>query len=256
MGPGMSERCSISGEPGIGKTRLVSEFATATHERGFTVAGGRCDADLGLPYQPFVEALDDLIDRAPSGVIEQHLHVHGQVLARIAPRLSLAPARTLTDSPPEGQGAHHRLFAAVGDFLTRLARTGPVVIVLEDLHWADDPTALLLKHLVTMPGAEQLTVLGTYRSTDVENTPLSGLLPALHREATVRRIALDGLSDAEVVDFVRAHTREELDGSGQREARRLRRDTAGNPFFLAQLLQAREEQSLPAGRPAGRARRR
>ncbi len=70
----------VAGEPGIGKTRLVSEIATRAHERGMTVVGGRCDADLGLPYQPFVEALDDLLERASSSAIEQHLSRHGSVL--------------------------------------------------------------------------------------------------------------------------------------------------------------------------------
>ena len=227
----------VSGEPGIGKTRLVSEFASRAHEQGVAVAGGRCDSGLGLPYQPFVEALDDLLGWAPSGVIEQHLRVHGAVLARIAPRLALDQSEMRGKPGLDSEGAHYRLFVAVGDLLTQLARHAPLVLVLEDLHWADEPTVLLLKHVLTMPNARSVTLVGTYRSTDLQHRPLGTLLPDLHRELGVLRIDLDGLSDADVIELIQAHTGERLDQAGQRAASRLRRYTAGNPFFLVQLLQ-------------------
>jgi DNA-binding SARP family transcriptional activator len=234
---GTMQSVLISGEPGIGKTRLVSEFATAAHKRGLAVAGGRCDSGLGLPYQPFVEALDDLLRWVPSDVIERHLQVHGHVLARIAPRLSLGQHDAPAKPVPDSEGAHYRLFVAVGDFLTEFAQHSPFVLVLEDLHWADEPTVLLLKHVLTMPNVGSLTFVGTYRSTELDKRPLGLLLPQLHREFGVRRIDLDGLSDAEVIELVQAHTGEELDPDEQHAASRLRRYTAGNAFFLVQLLQ-------------------
>src|SRR5579862_9032491 len=167
----------ISGEPGVGKTRLVHEVARAVHERGVAVAAGRCDSGLGLPYQPFVEVLDDLLLWVPSSVIE-------------------------------------------------------------DLHSADDATVLLLKHVLTMPHAEQLTIVGTFRPTELNDTPLGALLPELHREHGVQRITLEGLSEREVLELVEAHTQDPLGDDGHSAARRLCRDTAGNPFFLIQLMQA------------------
>jgi DNA-binding SARP family transcriptional activator len=237
----------VSGEPGIGKTRLVSEFATRAHERGIAVVGGRCDSDLGLPYQPFVEVLGDLLASAPSTVIERHLRVHGLVLARIVPRLSLGQPVSQTKPAHDGEGAHYRLFVAVADLLAQLATGGHLVVVLEDLHWADEPTILLLKHVLTMPNVESLTFLGTYRSTEVEDSPLNVLLPELHRERGVRRLALDGLSDADVIELVQSQQEQSLDAPGRDVARRLRRDTAGNPFFLLQLLQSQGDVGRAAG---------
>jgi DNA-binding SARP family transcriptional activator len=234
---GSMQTVLISGEPGIGKTRLISEFATRAHARGIQVAGGRCDSGLGLPYQPFVEALDDLMGSAPSSIIEQHLRAHGPVLARIAPWLALVHPDTTSSQPPEGDGAQYRLFVAIGDLLTQIARQARLLLVLEDLHWADEPTVLLLKHLLTMPNVRSLTIVASYRSTDLENRPLGGLLPHLHRELGVRRIDLDGLSDEEAIELVQAHTRARLDEDQQLAACRLRRYAAGNPFFLVQLIQ-------------------
>jgi DNA-binding SARP family transcriptional activator/predicted ATPase len=235
----------ISGEPGIGKTRLVSEFATRAHESGVAVCGGRCDSRLGLPYQPFVEVLDDILAWAPSGVIEQHLEVHGLVLARIAPRLALGQSAAQSKRVQDGEGAHYRLFVAVADLLAQIARDAPLVMVLEDLHWADEPTVRLLQHVITLPQPGLLTTVGTFRSTDLDDTPLAGLLPELHREPTVRRISLDGLSDTEVMKLVQAQAPDQLGRSRLRVVRRLRRDTAGNPFFLIQLLQAGALASAP-----------
>ena len=237
-GQGSMQTVLISGEPGIGKTRLISEFATRAYARGIQVAGGRCDSGLGLPYQPFVEALDDLVGSAPSSVVEQHLRAHGPVLARIAPGLGLVQPDDATSSPvAEGDGAQYRLFVAIGDLLTQMARHAGVLLVLEDLHWADEPSVLLLKHLLTMPNVRSLTLVGSYRSTDLQNRPLGGLLPELHREPGVRRIDLDGLSDEEAIELVQAHRRARLDEDQQLAACRLRRYAAGNPFFLVQLLQ-------------------
>jgi DNA-binding SARP family transcriptional activator len=240
----------IAGEPGIGKTRLISEFATGAHARGIQVAGGRCDSGLGLPYQPYVEALDDLVGFAPSSVIEQHLRAHGPVLARIAPRLALGQADTASNLPPDGDGAQYRLFVAIGDLLTQLAHIAPLLLVLEDLHWADEPSVLLLKHLLTMPNVDSLTLVGSYRSTELENRPLGGLLPSLHREMGVERIELDGLSDEETIELVQAHRSATLDQDQQLAARRLRRYAAGNPFFLVQLLQHGEVDGAGGEGPA------
>src|SRR5579862_3057908 len=237
----------ISGEPGVGKTRLVHEVARAVHERGVAVAAGRCDSGLGLPYQPFVEVLDDLLLWVPSSVIEHHFEVHGPVLARIAPRLAAGQPELRSRFTEEDEGARHRLFIAVADLFAEVAKQVPLVLVLEDLHSADDATVLLLKHVLTMPHAEQLTIVGTFRPTELNDTPLGALLPELHREHGVQRITLEGLSEREVLELVEAHTQDPLGDDGHSAARRLCRDTAGNPFFLIQLMQAGSAVRTDAG---------
>ena len=191
-----------------------------------------------------MEVLDDLLRWAPSNVIEQQLSVHGSVLARIAPRLSGGEAVSPVGAQSDGERAHYRLFEAVTDFLVELARSTPLLIVLEDLHWADEPTVLLFKYVVTMPNVDGLAIIGTYRSTDLDDTPLAALLPDLHREPEVLRVELDGLTDGEVIELLQEQSGHPLDEHGQRVARLVRRDTAGNPFFLVQLLQSDGQLSL------------
>jgi DNA-binding SARP family transcriptional activator/tetratricopeptide (TPR) repeat protein len=229
----------VSGEPGIGKTRLVSEYAGRAHDQGVIVLAGRCDSDLGLPYQPFVELLAELLPLLPDDVLDRHVELRGSVLGRIAPGLSVRVPEGPPDTRDETVGAHHRLFVAIGDLLIDQARREPLVLVLEDLHWGDEATVLLLKYILTMPGADSLAVVGTYRSTELQGRPLAGLLAELHREQGIARIELDGLTDGDVVQLLEYNEDSILNEEAPVTAHRLRVATAGNPFYLLQLLQSR-----------------
>jgi DNA-binding SARP family transcriptional activator/tetratricopeptide (TPR) repeat protein len=242
----------VAGEPGIGKTRLVSEYAIRAHDNGVVVVAGRCDSDLGLPYQPFAELLDELLPMLADDVVDRHIDVHGTVLGRIAPALRVRAPSRAPDTRDDIEGAHHRLFVAAGDLLIEQARRAPLVLVLEDLHWGDEATVVLLKYLLTMPGADSLGVVGTYRSTELQGRPLSRLLPELHREQGIARIELCGLTDDDVVQLLRSNDDAILDEEIHLTARRLRHASAGNPFFLLQLLQSPAgSASDDGGRPEG-----
>jgi hypothetical protein len=230
----------ISGEPGIGKTRLVSEMAAVAHGRGMLVLAGRCDEGLGLPYQPFAEAIEHLAMYGDPALLEAHLRDHGDAVARISPALRRhsraheGPARATTDID------RYVMFAAIEDLLAACAVETPVVLVLEDLHWADVHTIMLLRRLITSPASAALLVIGTTRMDELgDEHPLSVLLADAHREPGVERIELAGLEDEAVAELVELIG--ELDASADRLAPRLRESTAGNPFFITELIKSLSE---------------
>ncbi len=136
----------ITGEPGVGKTRLAGELAKQVHVDGAAVLAGRCDEDLGVPYQPFVEALRHFVDHAPE--LSTCLGRYGGELARLVPELAErvpglpAPLR----SDPETE--RYRLFDAVAAWLAAASHEQPLLLVLDDPQWAAKPTLLLLRHVV------------------------------------------------------------------------------------------------------------
>jgi len=151
----------VSGEPGIGKTTLSARFACSVHEQGGAVVYGRCDEDLGIPYQPWIEALDHLVAHASDALVDEHIADHGGELTRLVPALAHrrpdAPSPRASDPETE----RYLLFGAVKGLLRATGVEAPVVVVLDDLHWADKPTLLLLRHLVSAPEPARLLIVGT-----------------------------------------------------------------------------------------------
>jgi hypothetical protein len=215
---------AIAGEPGIGKTRLVAELAARAHARGATVLYGRADEDPVIPYEPFVEALRHLC---------AHLDVAGLpeeagALAPLVPELAYLRA-----PPPTGEAGsdRYRMFEAVVRVLAHAGRAAPIVLVLEDLQWADRPTLLLLRHVVesTLPA-----VIVTYRPLWVgDDHPLTDVLTALGRRHELRHVALAGLSDDETGRLAASRLGAEPDGE---LIAALVARTSGNPLFVEEIL--------------------
>jgi class 3 adenylate cyclase len=227
----------IAGEPGIGKTRLATEAARAAHADGGVVLFGACDEDVALPYRPFVEALRHYVTHASAAVLATHLCTHRGELARLVPEL----ARRLPDLPApqaaEAETERFLLFEAVTGLLATASQESPIVLVLDDLHWAVAPELLLLKHLVRSAEPMRLLVIGTYRDTDLSRThPLTAMLADLRKEGGVERVSLHGLDDDAVEALVAAVTRHELDEALVALARVVRRETEGNPFFMGEVV--------------------
>ncbi|MGK2929189.1 MAG: ATP-binding protein, partial [Acidimicrobiales bacterium] len=175
----------IGGEAGIGKTTLVARLAEDAHERGAVVLYGRCDQELGVPYQPWIEALSPLVKHAPADLIAEHTSARGGELARLVPVL-VERAGVAVPESVDAEAARYALFGAVTDLLRRAATRQPILLVLDDLHWADKPTIQLLRHLADDGSRIRLMVLATFRPTDVDTDhPVSEALPQLHRIAGV-----------------------------------------------------------------------
>ena len=227
----------VAGEPGIGKTRLVSELARAVHADGATVLLGRASEHGAAAYGPWREALRTLVRHASDEVLSAHVTRHGGELVRLVPEL----ARRVPDLPPvpevEPEIERDLQFEAVGGLLDAAAADGPLLIVLDDLHWADRPSLLLLLDRLRGRSAAPMLFVGTYRDTDVDrNHPLSAVLADLRREPCVARVSLDGLGPAGVTELLENVAGHDLDAGATEFARVLQQDTNGNPFFVGEVL--------------------
>ena len=224
----------LAGEPGIGKTRLAVELAGAVRESGGVVLAGRCDEDLGVPYQPFVEALRHYVSCAE----ERRLGRYAGELARLLPELPDLVGGLPEPLRSDPETERYRLFDALAGWLSDVSAEAPVLLVLDDLHWAAKPTLLLLRHVLRSPEPLRLLVVGTYRDSEIgRGHPMSDLLAELRRDGGVERLALSGLDAAGVAAFIEAAAGHSLDDEEAQELPRVVwRETEGNPFFVAEVL--------------------
>ena len=239
----------ITGEAGLGKTRLTAEFACHAHGRGARVLYGRCDEELAVPYLPWIEALEHWVDHAGEQEIAALDDSCRLQLARLLPTL----ARRSTDAGEGASADQYALVGAVTRLLATLAAERPTVVVLDDLHWADDGTLLLLRQVATSLPDARLLLVGTYRDTDLgSDDALTETSARLHRVEGVQRMHLSGLSDLEVVALLEAVAGHEMDDDGVALAQSLRTDSAGNPFFVVEMLRHLAEDGAIAQGPDGR----
>ena len=226
----------IAGEPGIGKTALAAHVARSAHESGATVLFGRCDEEAGVPHRPWVEAIGHLAQHLDMGRLRAVGDRATADLARLVPaigdRIGVAPS-------PSGDPEADRwsLYSAVVRILETVAAEAPVVLVLDDLQWADKPSLLLLRHMVDAAASTSLLVLGTYRDSELAaDHPFTDVLAALRREPATERLALRGLADNEVVTLVESMARQALIPEALGVVHAVYRETDGNPFFVEALL--------------------
>jgi class 3 adenylate cyclase len=243
----------IGGEAGVGKTRLSNHLALQAHGEGATVLYGRCDEDLGVPYQPWAQALGFLVKEAPQPILDGHIERYGGDLVRLVPALG----ERLPDLPPpresDPETERYLLYAAVVGLLEGAREEEPLLVILDDLHWADAPTLSLLRYVVASVPSLGVMMLATYRDSDLSRDhPLAALLADLHREQGVERIELSGLGSADVLALVEAAAGHELDEDGRALAGEITRETAGNPFFAGELLRHLTESGAIAQGDDGR----
>jgi len=229
----------LVGEPGIGKTRLASRLALEVHAAGATVLWGRSAEEALVPYQPFVEALGHYVATCPLDQLRDEIGSSAADLANVLPRLDerLPGTRTAPAGDPESERI--RLFEAVSSFVSRMTATQPALLVLDDLHWADQGTLLLLRHLVRSTEPLSLLILATYRDTEVSPThPLALTLGELRRETAFDRIELAGLSEPDATSLITS-----LVGSAAPAELTLKlvAETRGNPFFLEEMVRHLDE---------------
>lgn len=227
---------AIAGEPGMGKTTLEAWASRQFAESGATVVYGDCSEELFTPFQPWIEVVRTLVDSCDDATITAHQSVHGATLGTWAPVLAAgAPATT---SSSDQAGNRLRLFAAVGDLIERATTDRLVVVALDDLQWSDAASVQLLRHLVTNPLTHPVLIIIAYRDSDLSaGDPMTGFLAEMRRESNVTRLDLVGFTEAETVAFVETSAGYELTGSGIALAHALCRETKGNPFFTAAMLQ-------------------
>jgi class 3 adenylate cyclase len=227
----------VAGEAGVGKTRLAAEATRRFHAEGAVVLFGRCEEELGIPYQPLAEALAEYAAAAPPEDLSSQLGPLGGELVRLVPALRDRVSGLAAPLAAEPETERYRLFEAVRELVTRIADTAPVVLLLDDLHWAARPTLALLTHAVRRLESARLLVIGTYRDTDLDRThPLAEVLAELRRLPGTERLALTGLDEGGVVRFVETLTGHDLEGDMLALTKAVWSETEGNPFFVGEVL--------------------
>lgn len=254
----------IVGEAGLGKTRIAQEITRLANERGLPVMVGNTyepvgDAhELPLPYGPWIEALRRFLDSQPAEVRERLVNPRRVDLAQLLPELG-----DLGAIPGEPEAARRRLFDSVAGLLGTVAAAQPLVLVLDDVHAADQATVELLGYLLHRPPPFRLFVLALVRQEAIAAgvgaaaTPIGNLLARVGRRDLLSRLSLNRLTRDETAQLVHGRLVGDVD---ERLVETLHELSEGNPLFSEQLLQAWQEQNiliqdagcwrvLPADRP-------
>ncbi len=233
----------VVGEPGIGKTALCEQLATYVSIRGGRTLVGHCyeEGSLSLPYLAFVEAMRTyVLARDPEG-LKSDLGTGAVDVARIISEVRDRVQVDLRDAA-DPEDDRWRLLQSITTFLTNAALVQPLVIVLEDLHWADRGTLDLLQHVARSLQGTRIVIVGTYRDVEVDRThPLSGAVAELRRAANFLRVPLRGLTVDEVHRMYEAVRGNEVPW-GQAEA--VHRQTEGNPLFVQEVLRYLVEEGI------------
>ena len=232
LGTGRSAALELVGEPGIGKTRLLAELAARADTRGYLVLEGRAgELELDLPFWVFVDALDEYVHGLDPHRLEGlDVAVRGE-LATVFPSLADLAGEGRTSIQHERYRSHR----AVCMLLETLAQAQPVVLVLDDVHWADPASIELLGALLHRPPAAHVLIALALRPRQMSER-LSAALERAHRAGTITRIELGALSPEEARELIG-------DGAG---ATNLYEDTGGNPFYLEQLARSADRRATPA----------
>lgn len=227
----------LAGEPGVGKTRLAAELACQVHAEGAAVLAGRCDADLGVPFQLFVEPLRHFADHTPDEELPGCLGRFGGELVRLAPELAQRVPGLPQPIASDPETERYRVFEAVAAWLSEVSARHPLLLVLDDLHWAAKPNLLLLRHVLRSKMRGRMLVVSTYRDTDLRyGHPLVELMADLRRGATMGQVVLGGLSREGVTAYLEEAVERRLDESEADLAGAIYAQTQGNPFFVRELL--------------------
>lgn len=220
----------LIGEPGAGKTRLLGELATTAHQRRLRVLRGRAtEFEQLMPFGVVVDALDDHLETTADVLTERLGPVMARSLAAVFPALSAALPEEPGPAADVSGLARYRLYRTIRQLLDELARPSGLVLVLDDMHWADDPSAELLDHLVRHPPRGRVLVAIAYRPAQV-----SPRLAALFETAAQtpgshgRLVPVEPLNEAEVAQFLGPKV-------SRTRARTLYETTGGNPFYLEAL---------------------
>jgi len=238
----------LAGEPGIGKTRIAQELSSYAESLGAQAWWGMCVEQLGAPpYWPWVQPLRSYIQRSETQVLSDQLGAGAADISEIVTELhdkfpDLSPA-----SPLEPEQARFRLFDSISQFLRNAARSQPLMFVLDDLHWADRPSLLLLEFLANQLADSKILIVGSYRDIEVTREhPLSETLARLARADTYHREELTGLETEPAGELIRS-----IGGfdPSQELVTAIYGHTEGNPFFMTEITRLLGERNQADGGP-------
>jgi len=232
---GRGSMVMLVGEPGIGKTRAAQELETYARMRGAQVLWGRAHESSGAPaYWPWMQVGNSYTSSNDPTLLNDDMQGKAPELVRLFPWLRQGLNVGEPEQLADPEAAQFRLFDAYATFVRAMSNRAPLLIALDDLHWADKPSLLLLEYVARELARLRVLIVCTYRDTDLSRThPLSEALAVLNREAGFQRVVLRGLSRDEVAGYISAVANvtpkpELLD--------RIFEETEGNPFFLSEVV--------------------
>ena len=237
---GQGRLVMLVGEPGIGKTRTTQELASYAESRGAQVFWGRCYEDEGTPpYWPWVQTMRSYVQQASREQLTAEIGSGAAAIAEIVPEiLGKLPG---LETPPalDPEAARFHLFDSITTFLKNAAQNQPLMMVLDDLHWADRSSLLLLEFLARELGEARILLVGCYRDTDLSRQHiLTETLAQLSREPVFRRQVLRGLSQDDLGEFINLTTGVQLP---QNLNDTLFAHTEGNPLFMTEIIRLLSE---------------
>jgi len=230
----------IDGEVGIGKTRLVQELLDRA-EPDFHLLIGRCyESEVALPYQPLVEALRGYLPTLDLSRI-QVSSLWLREVSKLIPELSEVLPDLPNSVPLNSDTERNRLFEGVIQFLVAISHQRPLILFIDDLHWADQATLALLQYLARHVTRERVLLIGAYRTEDL-NGLLANTMRSLRQDGLLSRITLRRLTLEEVTTLIREMAG--MESGGEKFSRRLYQETEGNPFFISEVIRSLFEEGV------------
>jgi len=231
----------LSGEPGIGKTRLVRELMVYARLQGAAVLRGRCyEQEVAVPYRPFTAAFQDYTASQPVETLRRQVGASAAELARLVPALRQKLDLIAPNPPLNRPEERVRLFDHVAAFLRTIAAERSVILFLDDLQWADEASLLLLQHLARHVYDVPMLALGAYREAELTRRhPLQKVLVELNQERLITRLPLRQLDRQAVGDMARTMCATEIVPA---VIDAIYKETEGNPFFVEEVIKALVEE--------------
>ena len=248
---GQGRLVMLVGEPGIGKTRVAQELAAQADMLGAQVLWGWCYEEEGAPpYWPWIQPIRSYIQKTDPAQLASEMGAGAADIAEIVPDLREKLPDLESQPSLDPEQARYRLFQSITTFLMKSAQSQPLKLVLDDLHWGDRSSLLLLQFLAREMGGSRLLVVGTYRDVELSRQhPLSETLAQLTRQPVFRRELLRGLSQEDTEQFIASVASVE---PAQALTETIYDRTEGNPFFMTEVVRLLSEQGGPeVGRDRG-----
>ncbi len=225
----------VGGEPGVGKTTLVKQLLQEAEKRGALSLFGRCyESEGSIPYSPFIEMLEQALGIMPPEMIREDMGEDAAEVARMVPeiRRRFPDIPEPLELPPEQQRRY--FFNAVGSFISRGAARFPLVLVMDDVHWADEATLLLIEHMAALAPDIRVLGVGTYRDVELDvSRPLAATIERLLRSRLLERVPVKRFDRDGVATMIAALAGKEppvaiVDA--------IFSETEGNPFFVEEVF--------------------
>jgi tetratricopeptide (TPR) repeat protein len=225
----------VSGEPGIGKTRIAEEVAEAfAASGGLVLRGASHEGDWSPPFEPFVQILGTYVESTPRAAIDTELTRHASLLSQLSAAVREAFPDAVAPPAVQPDEERYRLAVAMSELLEAVSERTPILVLLDDLHWCDSGTVAMIRRVARATRSRRILLLASYRSSDLTHDhPFAHAVQELPRDAEVQFVRLEGLREDAVRRLLSVVAEQDVRGE---LVQIVTRETGGNPFFIRELL--------------------